>query len=303
MIDFDDGKFLALDVGGEQIKVHYYELGEKDEEPVIFVQTGGAATSAYMCWYLNFEAFTHAGYHVLAPDSVGFGLTARVSPTSEKGGISAPKFLLAFMDAIGVEQAHFVGNSAGAMTITRLGIGHPERVKSLILTGGEPRIETNESRAIAKTLGQTDRMNFVRTMLSKPHVSFQEMRKATADFFYDPGHPRIDEVTEMRLRIINRPGMVEAEREHAFKQVERGRSNLESSDLAKIRSPVYLIHGRDERFFYSPGVAPILLECAIKASFVMPNCSCTVLAHCGHWPQIEKADLFNVHCLEFLRGV
>ena len=303
MIGFDEGKFARIEVAGEQINVRYYETGERSRESVVFVQTGGAATSAYMCWYLNLDAFAEAHYHVLAPDSVGFGLTEKVSAGGEKGGISPTRFLLAFMDRLGIERAHFVGNSAGSMTITRLAIEHPDRVKSLILSGGEPRIETDESKAIAKTLGQTDRMNFVRAMLSKPQISFEDMRKATADFFYDPDHPRIDEVAEMRLRIISRPGVLKKEREHAFQQVERGRSNLESSDLAKIQAPVYLIHGRDERFFYSKEVAPVLLECAIKASLVMPNCSCTVLAHCAHWPQIEKADLFNAHCLELLKHV
>ena len=302
MIRFEEGKFVTLEVSGERIHVHYYELGETSGQPVIFVQTGGAATCAYMCWYLNLEPFAEARYRVLAPDAVGFGLTEKVSAGGQKGGVSATKFLLAFMDRAGIERAHFVGNSAGSMTVTRLAIEHPERVKSLILTGGEPRIETEESRAIAKTLGQTERMNFVREMLSKPQVGFEDMRRATADFFYDPDHPRIDEVARMRLRIINRPGVLETEREHALKQVERGRSNLESSDLARIQTPVYLIHGRDERFFYSKEVAPILLECAIKASFVIPNCSCTVLSHCGHWPQIEKADLFNTLGLEFLQN-
>lgn len=303
MLRMDQGKLVALEVSGERINVHYYEAGETTGESVIFVQTGGAATSAFMCWYLNLDAFAGASYHVLAPDSVGFGLTHKVSANGEKGGTSSTKFLVAFMDTMRVDRAHFVGNSAGSMAITRLAIEHPDRVKSLILTGGEPRIETEESRAIAKTLGQTDRMNFVRAMLSKPQISFDDIRKATADFFYDPDHPRIDEVAEMRLRIISRPGVLKKEREHAFQQVERGRSNLESSNLAKIQAPVYLIHGRDERFFYSKEVAPVLLECAIKASLVMPNCSCTVLAHCGHWPQIEKADLFNAHCLEFLKNI
>jgi pimeloyl-ACP methyl ester carboxylesterase len=302
MIEFEQGKSIRVQVSDEQIDVHFYEMGERNEESIIFVQTGGAATSAFMCWYLNLEAFAGASYHVLAPDSVGFGRTQKVLVSGEKG-TNAAKFLVAFMDKLSIERAHFVGNSAGSMAITRLAIEHPDRVRSLILTGGEPRIETEESRAIARTLGQTERMSFVRAMLSKPQIGFEDMRRATADFFYDSDHPRIDEVSEMRLRIISRPGMLKKEREHAFQQVERGRSNLESSDLAKIQAPVYLIHGRDERFFYSKEVAPILLECAIKASLVIPNCSCTVLAHCGHWPQIEKADLFNAHCLEFLKTV
>jgi len=299
---FEDGKFVTLEASGEQINVHYYEAGETNRDSVIFVQTGGAATSAFMCWYLNLDAFAGASYHVLAPDSVGFGLTHKIATGGEKG-TSPTKFLLAFMDKMRIDRAHWVGNSAGSMAITRLAIEHPDRVKSLILTGGEPRIETEESRAIAKTLGQTDRMNVVREMLSKPQISFEDMRRATADFFYDPDHPRIDEVAEMRLRIISDAGVLKKEREHAFQQVERGRSNLESSDLAKIEAPVYLFHGRDERFFYSPEVAPVLLECAIKASLVIPDCSCTLLSHCGHWPQIEKADLFNAHCLEFLKNI
>lgn len=146
-------------------------------------------------------------------------------------------------------------------------------------------------------------MDFVRSMLSKPTVSFEDMRKATADFFYDSNHPRIDKVTEMRLRTINLPGELEKERKGAFRQVERGRSNFQSSDLTNIQAPAYLIHGRDERSFYSKEAAPILLESAVKVSFIIPDCSCTVLSHCGHWPQIEKADTFNALSLEFYKAL
>src|SRR5574342_973895 len=120
MIRFEEGKFGTLEVSGEQINVHYYEVGESGRESVVFVQTGGAATSAYMCWYLNLEPFAEARYHVLAADAVGFGLTEKVSAGGEKGGVSSTKFLVAFMDQMGIERAHFVGNSAGSMTITRL---------------------------------------------------------------------------------------------------------------------------------------------------------------------------------------
>ena len=294
------GKFLRLNISGEEIDAHYHERG-KGDNTVIFVQTGGAATSGYMCWYLNLDAFADAGYHVFAPDSVGFGFTQRVSEAGEKGGSSTPKFILAFMDKLAIPKAHLVGNSAGSMAITRIAVDVPGRVKSLTLTGGEPRLETEESRVIAAKLGQTERMNFVRQMLSKDKVEIGDMRKATADFFYDPDHPAIDEITEMRLEVINRPGMLTKERAHASKQVERGRANYQALDLMRIDAPCNLIHGRDERFFFAKEEAPVLLECAIKPFTVIPNCNCTVLAHCGHWPQIEKAETFNALSLEFLK--
>src|SRR5437870_5810184 len=293
-----EGKFAEFTIQSSRIKAHYHEAGEGDKH-VIFLQTGGAATSAYMCWYMNLEAFAKAGYHVYACDAVGFGLTEIISGS----GISAAEFLLAFMGEMEIKRVHFVGNSMGSMTATRLALEHPERVKSMILTGGEPRIETEESRAIARELGRTARMDFVRQMLTKSQVAFEDMKKATADFFYDPDHPGIDEVAEMRLSIIRQPGVQEKEREAAFRQVERGRSNYTSSDLAKIIAPTYLIHGRDERFFYPKEIATILLECATRVAFLLPDCSCTLLSHCGHWPQIERAETFNAVALGFFDWV
>jgi pimeloyl-ACP methyl ester carboxylesterase len=144
-------------------------------------------------------------------------------------------------------------------------------------------------------------MNFVRQMLAKEKVAPADMRKASADFFCDPDHPAIDEITEMRLEVINRPGMLTKERAHASRQVERGRANYQASDLMRIEAPCNLIHGRDEKFFFTREEAPVLLECAIKPCLVIPDCNCTVLAQCGHWPQTEKAETFNALSLEFLK--
>ena len=176
----------------------------------------------------------------------------------------------------------------------------PERVKSLILTGGEPRVDTDETREIAKTLGQTARMNFVREMLSKTELNVADLNKATGDFFYDAQHPRVPEVSAMRLEDLRRPGVQERERAAAFRQIQGGRQNNNAAELATLQAPTCLIHGRDERYFFSNEQAPILIEAAVKMSFVVPNASLFLLAQCGHWPQIEKADLFNALCLQFL---
>jgi 2-hydroxy-6-oxonona-2,4-dienedioate hydrolase len=293
-----EGKFAELRVRGSRIKAHYHETGD-GEDHVIFLQTGGAATSAFLCWYMNMEEFARAGYKVYAPDAVGFGSTEITSGE----GIGAAEFATAFMDEMGISRAHLVGNSMGSMTATRFALDYPERTKSLILTGGEPRLDTEESRALARELGKTARMDFVRAMLSQTEVSFSDMRRATADFFYDPHHPLIDEVAKMRLDILRRPGVRKKEREGAMRQVERGRSNFSSSDLAKITAPTYLIHGRDERHFYPKEIAPILLECAMKVAFTLPDGSITLLSHCGHWPQLERAETFNKLSIEFLSQI
>ena len=300
-VSMERGKFVTLNISEHQIKTHYHEAGERGKPCVVFAQTGGAGTSAYMCWYLNMEAFANAGFHVFAPDFVGFGYTEKISGQGDR--VNTTEMLSAFLDALEIDKAHFVGNSMGSNAVTKFAIECPTRVKSLIMTGGEPRVESEESRKIASNLGKTARTDFVREMLSKPEVSLEDIRRATADFFYDPDHPRIDEIAKMRLEILQRSGMREKARDHAFKQTERGRSNFQASELKKILAPTYLIHGRDERLFYSHEIGGSLLKAAIEVALIVPSCSVTVLSGCAHWPQIEKAGTFNTLALRFLNEV
>jgi pimeloyl-ACP methyl ester carboxylesterase len=207
------------------------------------------------------------------------------------------------MEAVGVSSAHFVGNSMGSNAIFRLAVDRPERVRSIIFTGGEPRVETEESRAISRELGKTPRTDFVRQMFSKDEVSLEDMRQATVAFFFDGDHPEVDRVAAMRLEAVRRPGVHERERAAAFGQAQRGRETFGSADLARIQAPTYLLHGRDERNFYTPDIAPTLVETAMKPCLIIPDCSCTFLARCGHWPMIEKADTFNTLALRFIGDV
>jgi pimeloyl-ACP methyl ester carboxylesterase len=297
----EQGKFVTLNTSGHQIKTHYHEVGGGGKPCVVFAQTGGAGASAHMCWYLNMEAFANADFHVVAPDFVGYGYTEKISGQGER--VNTTEMLAAFMDALGIQKAHFVGNSMGSNAVAKFAIECPTRVMSLILTGGEPRVDSEESHVIASNLGKTARTDFVREMLSKPEVNLEDMRRATADFFYDPDHPRIDEIAAMRLEILRRSGMREKARDHAFKQTEGGRSNFQAAALKKIQAPTYLIHGRDERLFYSQEIAGSLLKAAIEVAMIVPSCSVTILSRCAHWPQIEKAGTFNTLALHFLSEV
>lgn len=296
----EEGQFLQFEHTVGTIRVHYHEVGEGDRH-VVFVQTGGAGTSAHMSWFPNLAAFAQAGFHALAADMIGFGLSEAVGKRDQR--VSTTEYLVGVLDALGVEAAHFVGNSMGSNAIARLAVERPDRVRSLIFTGGEPRVDTNESRAISRELGKTPRVDFVRQMFSKPEVTFEDMRQATAAFFYDANQPAVDQVAAMRLEAVRRPGVHEREREAAFGQIARGRETFESSSLARIRAPTSLIHGRDERHFYPPEIAPVLLEAAMQACLVIPDCSCTILARCGHWPQIERAATFNTLAIGFISEV
>ena len=299
MVAIDDARSVSLSVGGKRLDVCYYEAGSADQGSVILMQTGGAGTTAYMCWHMNIEAFAGAGYRVYAPDAPGFG-RSKLAPR-DPGPVDGEAFLLAFMDEMGVSQAHLVGNSMGAMTVARFAAGNPGRVRSVTLSGGEPRLDTDETRAIAPTLGATPRMDFVREMLGKSPLEADDMGRATADFFYDRNHPAVEGTARLRLDSLRDPELFEQVKEQALGQIRRGRTNYDSSLLAGIQAPTFLLHGRDEKWFYTEETAPALIEAAVKVAFVVPDCRCTLLPHCGHWPQLEQPETYNALVIEFLK--
>ena len=294
MVDIKGGKTVTVTAGDGSIEYFYYELGDPSGEPVVFLHTGGAGTSAYQCWRLNLNAVAEAGYRVVAPDNPGFG---RTSPGNAVEGLRA------FLDALGIDRAHLVGNSGGGMTGTNFSGRYPGRVRSLTLSGGEPRLDTEATRPIVPKLGQTARMDFARAMLAKPELTFDDMRNATADFFYDRNHPEIDATARLRLDSLADPELRRRTREEAIGQIARGRAATPDEVYAAISAPTYLLHGRDEPYFYSEEDQPVLIDAAIKVVFAVRDCRCTLLPHCGHWPQLEKAEEYNALLLGFLRDV
>lgn len=290
------GRDLTLQVGTSQVRAHYHDLGPADGAPVLFAHTGGAAVSAWMCWYPTLAAFAAAGYRVLAPDNVSFGQTVVV----DGGPVTGPAFLLAFLDAMGVGRAHLLGNSGGGMALVTLASEHPERVRSLVLSGGEPRVATPAAAAITPRLGRTARMDLVRTVLSKPEVTLEDMRVTSTAFFCNPAHPEVDTVARLRLDTIRLPGAQERDRKAAFAQIEGGRATTSDAVFRRIQAPTLLLHGRDEPGFYAAEDEGPLLEAALAVVRLIPRCDALVLAGCGHWPQIEMAERYNQECLRFL---
>jgi pimeloyl-ACP methyl ester carboxylesterase len=214
--------------------------------------------------------------------------------------IAGTEFLLALMDALDLERAHLIGNSMGSMTISKFAVQHPQYVESLVLSGGEPRITTDALREIG-SLAATPRNNFVRTMFADHAVNQQNLRIATADFFHDRAHPTIDHVADLRRQTLADEGVYRRAEEGVVRQLERKSSDTDTTYLSEIAVPVFLLHGRDESWFYPNQHRDALTDAAMKAAKVIPNCTTTFLPFCGHWPQLESADRYNALVGEFLK--
>lgn len=107
----------------------YHEI-HGDGEPLLLLHGG----------YCSIENLRPLGdgladaYRVHAPERVGHGRTAdREGPFSYTAGVGET---LAYLDAVGLESAHVVGFSDGAILGLMLAIEHPTRVRSLVSISG-----------------------------------------------------------------------------------------------------------------------------------------------------------------------
>src|ERR1700757_5159720 len=112
-------------------EIFFAEAGEGD--PVVMLHGGGPGASGLSNYSRNVDALAER-FHVIVPDLPGYG-------RSSKGvnGSDPFKFLAdtirGMLDELGIQKAHFVGNSYGGACALRLALDTPERVDRMVLMG------------------------------------------------------------------------------------------------------------------------------------------------------------------------
>jgi pimeloyl-ACP methyl ester carboxylesterase len=112
----------------------YYEI-EGEGSPIILLH---GLTQTNTAWgRTGFVDALKESYRLVLIDARGHGKSDKPQTADEHGGISAMAAdTIAVLDTIGIEQAHVLGYSMGALTCYALGHEAPERLRSMIAGGG-----------------------------------------------------------------------------------------------------------------------------------------------------------------------
>jgi 4,5:9,10-diseco-3-hydroxy-5,9,17-trioxoandrosta-1(10),2-diene-4-oate hydrolase len=257
------------------VRIHYGEAGAGP--PVICLHGTGPGADAWTNFRLNAGAL--ADHHrTLLVDLPRFG-------RSEKVVVKGPRLdylsgaIRAFMDALGLERAHFVGNSMGGQVALKLAIDTPERVGRMVLVAPAPighsvfgPMPTETVRMIADYYGGEG-------------PSYEKMRLLMRSLVYDPASLS-EEVVRARYQ-----ASVDPETIAANKGPHWAHQSLEH-ELDRARCPVLLVWGQDDRA--SP------LDHALVMLRRMPRARLHVFGRCGHSVQLEHPAEFNRLALDFL---
>jgi 2-hydroxy-6-oxonona-2,4-dienedioate hydrolase len=184
------------------------------------------------------------------------------------GGLA--KFVHKFLEARDYKNIHLLGNSLGGHVALVYMLKHPERIKSLILTGSSGLFESG----MGDTYPKRGDYDYIR---QKTEVTFYDPKMATKEL--------VDEVfsiTNNRIRVIKIIALAKS----------AIRNNL-GDELNNIKQPTLLIWGNNDT------VTPPFV--AREFHRLIPNSELHFIDKCGHAPMMEVPEEFNVILHKFLK--
>jgi 2-hydroxy-6-oxonona-2,4-dienedioate hydrolase len=265
------------------------EAGDDGPHVVMLHGTWGHA-EAYI---RNVVPLGDRGYRVHAIDMIGHGLTDRPTDCDYRIG-DYTDHVVAFLDAIGADQAHLVGESLGGWVAVRLALDAPERVSSVVnVVGGGLRPIPATPEELRGWAGLEERS---REILD--HSTFENWRKRMQWLVHNP-EMMTDELVEVRAAINATPEALAASAkvyEAVAKMLREDLPGAISADeIASIRVPVFYLWTDDNPT--TPASVAAAAHALTKVSKLH------VMSNCGHWPQFESADEFNDLVSEYLATV
>jgi pimeloyl-ACP methyl ester carboxylesterase len=287
---------LWTDALGAQVRFHQagpwrtraLEAGSGDNHVVLI----GGITGHIEGWTRNVVPLAEMGLNVHAIDAIGHGYTDK--PIDAE--YTAPLFvehLIAFLDALGIERAHLVGQSLGGWIALYAAKTHPDRVGRLVHVTGAGVLLDDEARAEeSKDVG--DRVRSV-TQRALQAPTFDSVRQRLEWLMFDPATVT-DELVESRLRIYQLPDSQAAMPKLVSEAP--GEANrpymLTEADLRALPHET-LVLWTD----HNPTTPP---EVGERAAELLPNGSFSMIENAGHWPMFEQPDDFNRIVGNFLIG-
>jgi 2-hydroxy-6-oxo-6-(2'-aminophenyl)hexa-2,4-dienoate hydrolase len=260
------------DAGG--VRTHYIEAGQG--KPLILIHGGGAGADAIGNWRTTLAEFARY-FRVVAYDMVGFGDTGKPDPASFEYSQSARvSHLRDFLDALGIRNASFIGNSMGGCTALGLAVECPERVERLVLMGSAGL--TTELHADLLPVIQYD---FTRDGMLK-------LIRALTNEGFQPA----PELVDYRLQKSLQPDCRAAYGATMKWIREQGGLFYAPEYISRVRCPTLVVNGKQDK------VVPVAN--AYRFLELIENSWGYIMPHCGHWAMIERPEDFARACLRFL---
>jgi 2-hydroxy-6-oxonona-2,4-dienedioate hydrolase len=252
------------------------------EHPVIeegkfkYLETGGEGRETLMLLHglmgglSNFQGVINhfsKQYNVVVPHLPLYDLP--IIQVSVQGFVDYVSDFVAYK---GYDKVHVLGNSLGGHVTLLYALAHPERIRSITLTGSSGLYES----AMGTTFPRRGDYDYIKT---KAQETFFNPDMATKEL--------VDEI----FSIVN-------DRNKAIRVVATSKSAVRHNigdKLHLIKAPTLLIWGRQD------AVTPLFV--GEKFHELIEHSRLHIVEECGHAPMMEKPEEFNTILKEFMSSV
>ena len=258
----------------ETVKLHYMEAGEG--EPLILVHSVG---QSLYTWRNLFDRLSQH-YRTIALDLPGHGYSSR--PESFGYAVEDIAFSIrAFMDAMGIKSAHFVGFSLGCAPVMRIAADNPERVGRVVLLspGG-----VTPDMPLAVRLIDSPLLGFAASYL----YNMRTCEKLLDDAVFDLTNITPDVVQEYYRTISDG-----ASRRAVRMSLQYFEDEAVIASLRDVQVPVLILQGSEDKW-HPAEVGAELYHAAMR------NAAFSVVRNAGHLIQEEKPERILAALLEFI---
>ncbi|TCP20428.1 alpha/beta fold hydrolase [Simplicispira metamorpha] len=264
--------------------IHYQVLGSGPD--LLLLHGGGPGATGLSNYSKNLDALA-CQYRCWVIDLPGWGQSSKNLNAFGGAGPfqNGARAVLAFMDAVGLEKAHLVGNSFGGSAALCLAMEHPQRVDKLVLMGPGGGV-------VAGATGPTEGIQQLLTYYLGEGPTLEKLQAFLKNLVFDQSL-LTPELVQQRFKASNDPAIC-ANPPLVPPPGGPGKETFISLDtrLASLPHRALFVWGLQDRVNPAAGMEPF------KA---MPQADFVLLARCGHWAQWEHAERFNDLVLGFLR--
>jgi pimeloyl-ACP methyl ester carboxylesterase len=243
----------------KQEKFKYIEEGEG--EPLVLLHGLFGALSNFK----DLIEYFRQHYKVVVPMLPLFELDILHTTV---GGLA--KYVHKFLELRDYKQVHLLGNSLGGHVGLVHILKHPERIKSLTLTGSSGLFENG----MGDTYPRRGDYDYIR---KKTELTFYDPKTATDELVNE-----VFEITKNRIKVIKIIALAKS----------AIRNNL-GEELNAIKQPTLLIWGNTDT------ITPPFV--AREFQKLIPNSELHFIDKCGHAPMMEQPEEFNMILHKFLK--
>ena len=262
-------------------RLHYHEAGEGPA--LILLHGSGPGVTGWTNFGANLPIFAEH-FRTIILDMPGFGGSASPEYDQQYPPVAAEAVAM-FMEGVGLDSAHLLGNSMGGNVASHVALNYPDRVQRMVMMGpGGLAVNVfgpspNEgAKRLIEFMGDPSRermVAWVRTMGSDQALV-------------------TDELIDLRMENAMKPGVMDSTRAIFGTFFKFPDPTPLWSRANEIQHPTLITWGRDDRM--------LPFEGALFPFRQMPNADLHVFSNCGHWAQVERKDDFERVVIDYLLG-